>query len=166
MAAQPVQQPVLPTVPPDKPNPMSLAPKPNSPAKTAGGARGEESTSENTKVSDTETIAGGNPEYRSEFGRRLSDSSKLNQENLENLEKVANKNTRIHKGASSRLRANSIGNADTLESIRRTQKLQYKELVGAINTVIASVNSISTGLFEWFTEQETQTKFLNGQVRI
>ena len=96
-AVQPVQQPVPPTVPPDKPNPMSLAPKPNSPAKTAGGARGEESTSENTKVSDIETIPGGNPEFRSVFGRRLSNASKLNQEDLDNLEKGGEQEQAQHK---------------------------------------------------------------------
>ena len=163
-AVQPVINTGLPTVPPDPSNPEILTPKTNTPATTAGGAEGEEPTSENTTVSDTETVLGGNPQYSSKYARRLSNSSKVNQENLENLEKVASKNPRIQKGAQARLRANSIGNTDTLESMRRTQKLQYKELVGAVNSVIGSVNSISMGLAEWFTEQKSRTEFLKEQV--
>ena len=137
-----------------------MTPKTHTPATTAGGAGGEEPASENTTVSDTGTVPGGNPQYGSKYARRLSNSSQVN---LENLEKVANKNptnARFQKGAHARLRSNSIGDTDTLESMRRTQKL----LVGAVNSVIGSVNSISMGLSEWFTEQEIRTEFLKEQV--
>ncbi len=160
-----MKQPALPTVPPDKPNPTSLAPKPNSPAKTAGGTRGKESTSENTKVSDSETLIL-NPVFKSVFGKEVSNSSKLNLEDLADLEKMANKNTRSQRGAGTRPRANSISGADTLESIKKTQKLQYRELSGGLNTIIDVVNSISKGLYEWCTDLTGQVKDLKEELKL
>jgi hypothetical protein len=130
-----------------------LTPKTNTPATTAGGAGGEEPTAENTTVSDTGTVPGGNLQFGSKYKRRLSNSSQVN---LENLENVANKNptnVRFPKGAHARLRSNSIGNTGTLESMKRTQKL-----------LVGTVNSVTLGLSEWFTEQERQTEFLKEQV--
>jgi len=165
MVAQPVNKPELPTVPPDKPKPTSLAPIPNSPAKTAGGTRGDESPSENTKVSDSETLIL-NPVFKSVFGKEVSNSSKLNPEDLADLEKMANKNTRSQRGAGTRPRANSISGADTLESIKKTQKLQYRELSGGLNTIIDVVNSISKGLYEWCTDLTGQVKDLKEELKL
>ena len=160
-----MNKPELPTVPPDKPKSTSLAPIPNSPAKTAGGTRGDESPSENTKVSDSEILIL-DPVFKSVFGKEVSNSSKLNQEDLADLDKMVNKNTRNQRGASTRPRANSIGNADTLESIKKTQKLQYKELAGGLNTIITVVNSISKGLFEWCTDLTGQVKDLKEELKL
>jgi hypothetical protein len=104
MAVQPVIDTGLPTVPPDPSNQATLTPKTHTPAITAGGEGGVESASENTTVSDTGTVPGGNLQFGSKYKRRLSNSSQVN---LENLENVANKNptnVRFPKGAHARLR--------------------------------------------------------------
>ena len=168
-----MNKPELPTVPPDKqakPKSTSSAPIPNSPAKTAGGTRGDESSSENTKVSDSETMVL-SPLFKSLFGKEVSNSSKakpglLNPEDLTDLEKMANKNTRSQRGPGTRPRANSISGADTLESIKKTQKLQYRELSGGLNTIIDVVNSISKGLYEWCTDLTGQVKDLKEELKL
>jgi hypothetical protein len=155
MAEQPVINTGLPTVPPDPSNQANLTPKIHIPAITAGGEGGVGSASENTTVSDTgttlgDTALGGGLLFGSEYARRLSNSSQLN------LENVANKNptnVRFPKGAHARPRSNSIGDTGTLESMKRTQKL-----------LVGTVNSITLGLSEWFTEQERQTMSLKEQV--
>jgi hypothetical protein len=149
MADPPVINSGLPTVPPDTFNQIVFAPseasKTQVPAITAGEEeKDEESISENNAVSNSKIT------LKKDLFRRLSNTFQANSDDEVNKGFT---NVKFPKGTHNRPRSNSIGEVNTLESMKRNQGM----LVGA-------VNSISLSLGSWFTDQEGRTASLKEQV--